>query len=343
MVVANATGCSSIWGGSSPSVPWAVNEKGYGPAWANSLFEDNAEYGLGMYMAFAYRRNELAHLVQESMKTSLPSDLKRLFEEWLKFTDDGDKSREVAEKIKALLSPMKRSALLEKIWERRDILTKPAIWMIGGDGWAYDIGYGGLDHVLAMNQDVKVLVLDTEVYSNTGGQSSKATPMGAVAKFAASGKKTAKKDLGLIAMSYGYIYVASVSMGADKQQLIRALQEAESYKGPALIIAYASCIAHGNKWGMSRSQNEMKQAVESGYWFNYRFDPRRKSEGKNPFQMDSKKPTLSLQDFLSEQVRYNYLQKTKPEEAKRLLTELQSHLKEKYEFFEKLSRESSSF
>jgi pyruvate-ferredoxin/flavodoxin oxidoreductase len=343
MIVANATGCSSIWGGSSPSVPWAVNEKGYGPAWANSLFEDNAEYGFGMHMAFTYRRRELARWVSESLKTDLPSEVKKLFEDWLLNKEEGEKSYEIAEAIKTALSSMKRGDFLEKIWERKDLLTKPSIWTIGGDGWAYDIGYGGLDHVLSMNQDVKVLVLDTEVYSNTGGQSSKATPMGAVAKFAASGKKTAKKDLGLIAMSYGTIYVASVSMGADKQQLLLALQEAESYKGPALIIAYASCIAHGNKWGMSRSQNEMKLAVESGYWFNYRFDPRRKAEGKNPFQLDSKKPTLSLQSFLSEQVRYNYLQKTKPEEAKKLLEELEAHLKEKYEFFEKLSAEKSFF
>ncbi len=341
MIVANATGCSSIWGGSSPSVPWALNDKGHGPAWANSLFEDNAEYGFGMQMAFAYRRNELARLVQKALTADLPPDLKILFERWLQCMDEGDASQEAAEKIKPLLASMKRSEILEKIWERRDLLTKPALWMIGGDGWAYDIGYGGLDHVLAMNHEVKILVLDTEVYSNTGGQSSKATPMGAVAKFAASGKKTAKKDLGLIAMSYGTIYVASVSMGADKQQLLRALQEAESYRGPSLIIAYASCIAHGNKWGMSRSQNEMKQAVEAGYWFNYRFDPRRKKEGQNPFQLDSKKPTLPLQDFLSEQVRYNYLQKTRPEDAKRLLSDLEVHLKEKYEFFEKLSRENA--
>ena len=340
MIIANATGCSSIWGGSAPSVPWAVNHKGQGPAWANSLFEDNAEYGFGMNLAITQRREKLAQLVKQALSEGVEDDLAILFREWLDNMYEGDKSKELSEKIKEILEKTERKGVLQEIWENKDILAKPSIWIIGGDGWAYDIGYGGLDHVLAMGHDVNILVLDTEVYSNTGGQSSKATPIGSVAKFAASGKKTVKKDLGRMAMSYGYVYVASVAMGADKNQLMKTFKEAESYKGPSLIIAYAPCINHGIRAGMGKSQEEEKKAVEAGYWFNYRYDPRLKAQGKNPFQLDSKEPDFSkLHQFLMGEVRYNSLYLTFPEEAKRLHALLAENLKERYETYKKMAEE----
>ncbi|MCK4614878.1 MAG: pyruvate:ferredoxin (flavodoxin) oxidoreductase [Thermoplasmata archaeon] len=337
MIIANATGCSSIWGGSAPSVPWALNEKGHGPAWANSLFEDNAEYGFGMFLGTAQRREKLADLMRQALSEGVEGGLKEAFEDWLASMNEGDKSKELSERIKSLLEGMERNEILEQIRERRDLLTKPSIWVIGGDGWAYDIGYGGLDHVLAMGMDVNILVLDTEVYSNTGGQSSKATPVGSVAKFAASGKKTVKKDLGIMAMSYGYVYVASVSMGSNKNQLIKAFREAESYNGPSLIIAYAPCINHGIKAGMGKSQEEEKRAVDSGYWYNFRYDPRLKEEGKNPFHLDSKEPSMDIQDFIMGEVRYNSLYRTFPDEAKRLHARLAENLKEKYENYRAMS------
>lgn len=337
MIISNATGCSSIWGGSAPSVPWTTNEKGYGPAWANSLFEDNAEYGFGMNLAIAQRREHLVDLVKQALEEEIDEALKGALEEWLESRFDGDKSAELSEKIKELLSSSTRSQILERIWNNRDLLTKPSLWIIGGDGWAYDIGYGGLDHVLAQGDDVNVLVLDTEVYSNTGGQSSKATPIGAIAQFAAAGKNTNKKDLGMMAMSYGYIYVASVCMGADKNQLVKAFKEAEAYKGPSLIIAYAPCINHGIKKGMGNSQKEAQLAVETGYWFNYRYDPRLRGEGKNPFMLDSKEPSKDLKDFLMGEVRYNLLMRTNPERAERLQGDLAEHLKEKYATYKHMS------
>jgi pyruvate-ferredoxin/flavodoxin oxidoreductase len=283
MIIANATGCSSIWGGSAPSVPFTTNEKGFGPAWANSLFEDNAEYGFGMMLATIQRREKLADVITQALeKTS--GELKTAFTEWLDHVYDADESKLAGGKIKALLEKNHADPLLNEIWDSRDMLTKKSIWSVGGDGWAYDIGYGGLDHVIAMNEDINILVFDTELYSNTGGQSSKATPIGSIAKFAESGKKTKKKDLGLIAMSYGYVYVASVSMGANKNQFVKAIREAESYHGPSLIIAYAPCINHGIKAGMGKTQEEEKRAVDSGYWALYRYDPRLVAEGKNPFQ-----------------------------------------------------------
>lgn len=338
MIVANATGCSSIYGASAPSMPWNVTDKGCGPAWANSLFEDNAEYGFGMHLATKSRREELKLIVHEALKENIANkELYLLLEEWLKNADEGDLTEELAEKIIPLLAKESRSPLLEKIYQRKDILVKLSIWIIGGDGWAYDIGYGGLDHVIAMGEDVNILVLDTEVYSNTGGQASKSTPLSSIAKFASMGKRTMKKDLGLMAMSYGSVYVASVAMGADKNQLVKAFKEAESYKGPSIILAYSSCINHGIKEGMLKSQEQAKKAVEVGYWFNYRFDPRLKETGKNPFQLDSKAPTGELESFLDGQVRYNYLKRTKPEEAKRLHGDLKKFLDQKYKFYKDLS------
>jgi pyruvate-ferredoxin/flavodoxin oxidoreductase len=343
MIISNATGCSSIWGGSAPSIPWTTNEKGCGPAWANSLFEDNAEYGFGMQTAISYRRDELASIIKEAIKENIKEPLSEAFENWLKHKDEGDISQKISTEIKAILEKTEKTQTLTKIWERRDILTKPSIWIIGGDGWAYDIGYGGLDHVIAMNQDVNIMVLDTEVYSNTGGQASKATQMGAIAKFASSGKKTIKKDLGMIAISYGNVYVASVALGADKRQVITAIKEAEEYDGPSIIIGYGSCLAHGAKGGITQSHKQQQAAVDSGYWVNYRFNPALKKEGKNPFQLDSKTPTLPLIDFLSSQSRYNYLQKTNPEIAKQLNDELNVYLKEKYETYLRWSEPKKSF
>ena len=341
MVIANATGCSSIWGGSAPSVPWTTNEKGYGPAWANSLFEDNAEYGFGMYLGFSQRRDQLAGIVERTLRESgpdLPDGLRQALSEWLEKRDDGDASRELADTIKSYMSrDPAQGELLDGIRERRDLLVKPSVWIMGGDGWAYDIGYGGLDHVLAMGMDVNVLVMDTEVYSNTGGQSSKATPVGSVAKFAASGKKTVKKDLGMMAMSYGYVYVASVAMGADKNQFLKAVREAESYRGPSLIIAYAPCINHGIRAGMGKTQEEAKKAVESGYWFNYRYDPRLRQEGKNPFMLDSGEPTMPVSDFIMGEVRYNSLYRSFPDEAKVLHAHLEQDLRERYEKLRKMA------
>ncbi|MFA5249790.1 MAG: pyruvate:ferredoxin (flavodoxin) oxidoreductase [Parachlamydiales bacterium] len=334
MIVANATGCTSIWGGSAPSFPYALNETGCGPAWANSLFEDNAEFGYGMALAVETKREELRLLVEKALLEGVEERLKPLFSAWMEKKDDGAESQKlsgvIGEILQARVEKLKPTETLFEIWQRRDLLTKPSLWIIGGDGWAYDIGYGGLDHVLALGLDVNILVLDTEVYSNTGGQASKATPLGSVAKFAASGKKTMKKDLGLMAMTYGGVYVASVAMGADQNGLIRAFKEAESYRGPSLIVAYSSCISHGIKGGMLNSEKAAKEAVLSGYWFCYRFDPRLKLENKNPFQLDSKEPTLELEKFLDSQVRYDYLKKSNPEEAERLHARLKQKQKEKY-------------
>jgi len=336
MIIANATGCSSIWGGSAPSVPFTVNKEGHGPAWANSLFEDNAEYGFGMLLATVQRRNKLADLILRA-KQNASGELKDAFEGWLENKDDAEKSKEFGDKIKSLIEKNHSDNILNEIWESRNLLTKKSIWSVGGDGWAYDIGYGGLDHVLAMNEDINILVFDTEVYSNTGGQSSKATPVGSVAKFAASGKKTKKKDLGIMAMSYGYVYVASVAMGANKNQLLKALKEAESYPGPSLIISYAPCINHGIKAGMGKTQNEEKKAVESGYWPLYRYDPRLADEGKNPFILDYKAPDGTLHDFIMGEVRYNSLTRTFPKEAEKLHKRLEEDVNNRYKKYKSMA------
>lgn len=340
MIVANATGCSSIWGGSAPSIPFTVNKDGYGPAWANSLFEDNAEYGFGMVLATMQRRNKLADVIRQALnEKKVTGSTKEAFEQWLAFKDDADGSKEWGNKIKAALEKNHADTTLNEIWESRTMLTKKSIWSVGGDGWAYDIGYGGLDHVLAMNEDINILVFDTEVYSNTGGQSSKATPIGSVAKFAASGKKTKKKDLGVMAMTYGYVYVASVAMGANKNQLMKALKEAESYTGPSLIICYAPCINHGIRKGMGKTQEEEKLAVDAGYWPLYRYDPRLAAEGKNPFQLDSKEPNGTLKEFIMGEVRYNSLTRTFPKEAKRLHELLEQDVNKRYKKYKTMAEQ----
>lgn len=339
MIVANATGCSSIYGANTPTCPYTKNEKGHGPAWANSLFEDNAEFGYGMNLAMTQRRNRLSMLVEE-FGNKAGGDAKAVCDAWLAAKDEGDASKAPSAALKELVEGCKScgcelDALASEIVSMSDLFVKKSVWIFGGDGWAYDIGYGGLDHVLAMGEDVNVLVLDTELYSNTGGQASKATPTASVVKFAASGKRTKKKDLGAIAMTYGYIYVAQVSMGANYNQLLKALTEAESYHGPSLVIAYAPCINHGIN--MSKSQAEEKLAVEAGYWHMYRFNPDLKKEGKNPFTLDSKAPTSSYQDFITSEIRYNTLKKQFPETAEELFKKAEEDAKERYEFYKRLS------
>ena len=341
MMIANATGCSSIYGGSAPVCPYTVNEDGHGPAWANSLFEDNAEYGFGMELAVNQRREKLADLVREVLEANLSAELKEALNGWLDNMDDGDKSKEFGRRIIDLIElgimgpDAGLNPLLLEILDRSDYFTKKSIWIIGGDGWAYDIGYGGLDHVIASGHDVNILVLDTEVYSNTGGQSSKSTPTGAVAKFAASGKPTRKKDLGHMAMSYGYVYVASVAMGANKNQLLKAVREAESYRGPSLIIAYSPCINHGINMGLT--QEEEKRAVDAGYWLLYRYNPMLKDEGKNPLILDSKEPKADFKEFLMGEVRYSSLTRTFPENAKTLFQKAEEDVKERYTFYKKMA------
>ena len=310
MMIANATGCSSIYGGSAPTVPYTTNDEGRGPAWANSLFEDNAEFGYGMFLATKQRRLKLAELVEKLAEKE--ADKKEVCDAWLATMDDGEKSKATSA---ALYEAVKAGDcdLCKEIAGMKDLMIKKSQWVFGGDGWAYDIGYGGLDHVLAQGEDVNVLVLDTEVYSNTGGQASKSTPTGSIAKFAASGKKTRKKDLGMMAMSYGYVYVATVAMSANPAQLLKAMTEAEAYPGPSLIIAYAPCINHGIN--MAHAQMEIKRAVACGYWPLYRYNPSLADEGKNPLTVDSKDPTESYQDFIKGEVRYASLAKLFPGKA----------------------------
>ncbi len=344
MLIANATGCSSIYGGSAPTCPYTVNENGYGPAWANSLFEDNAEFGFGMNLATVQRRSALKDKVKKALADGIcPESLAKLFSEWLENTQDAEKAKAYAALIKPELkaaiaaAPEGAKQQLQAIDADNDLFVKRSIWIIGGDGWAYDIGYGGLDHVLAMNEDVNVLVLDTEVYSNTGGQSSKATPTGSVAKFASAGKRVKKKDLGAIAMTYGYVYVASCAMGANQNQLLRALNEAEAYHGPSLVICYAPCINHGIN--MSKSQEEERKAVEAGYWQLYRYNPDLAKEGKNPFTLDSKEPSSDYIDFLLGENRYRRLRQSFPDEAKRLFAQAEEEAKERYEGYKKKAEE----
>lgn len=343
MMISNATGCSSIWGAPAPSMPYCKDENGRGPSWANSLFEDNAEYGLGMAIGVRQMRSKIQDSMEALMEKSIPSDMKEAFENWIAKKNDGESSREVSEKVleaigKATAKDAETKALLKEITDRKDFLVKKSVWALGGDGWAYDIGYGGLDHVLASGEDINVLVFDTEVYSNTGGQSSKSTPTAAIAKFAASGKKIKKKDLGMMAISYGYVYVAQVGMGADKNQLLKAITEAESYDGPSLIICYAPCINHGIKKGMGKTQEDTKDAVETGYWHLYRFNPELKKEGKNPFALDSKEPKRDFREFLMRQVRYTSLLSEFPEEAEKLFKKAEEDAKERYESYRKLAQ-----
>ncbi len=337
MVVANATGCSSIWGASSPTTPYCTNKDGFGPAWGNSLFEDAAEYGCGIGLAYVQRRARLAMIVEEALKQeNVPAGLREALQGWHDHKDDPQGSREYGEKILANLDGFD-SPLARQLWDMDDLYTKKSVWVFGGDGWGYDIGYGGLDHVMASGDDINVLLLDTEVYSNTGGQSSKSTPLGAVAQFAAGGKRTRKKDLGRMMMTYGYVYVASVAMGADKQQVLKAFREAEAYKGPSLIIAYSPCINQGLRKGMGKSMEEAKMAVQTGYWPLYRYNPDLAREGKNPFQLDSKAPGAGMQEFLQGEVRFASLDKTKPEISKQLKAELAKEYAERYALYKQLA------
>jgi pyruvate-ferredoxin/flavodoxin oxidoreductase len=342
MIIANATGCSSIYGGSSPTCPYTVGPDGRGPAWANSLFEDTAEFGYGIALGVAKRREGLARAVGDALKAGgLPADLEEALSAWLGAMGDPKKSREYGDRVKALLPEARKRVkgeartALDRVADLAEFFTKWSVWSFGGDGWAYDIGYGGLDHVLASGEDINILVLDTEVYSNTGGQSSKATPTGAVAKFASAGKPTKKKDLGIMAMTYGYVYVASVAMGANRNQLMKALIEAEGYRGPSLIIAYSPCINHGID--MTRTQEEEKKAVEAGYWPLYRYNPAAAERGENPFTLDSKDPTGSFRDFLMGEVRYSSLVHTFPERAEKLFKKAEEDARSRLETLKRLA------
>jgi pyruvate-ferredoxin/flavodoxin oxidoreductase len=337
MMVSNATGCSSIWGGSAPATPYCTNAEGKGPAWASSLFEDNAEYGFGMYIGVKQIRSRIADLMEQLLQQDVSGELRQACQDWLDGKNDGEASKSASGKLLPLLEKEAGNSLAAEILAKKDFLVKKSQWILGGDGWAFDIGYGGLDHVLASGEDVNVLVFDTEVYSNTGGQASKSSATAQVAKFAASGKKTKKKDLGMMAMSYGYVYVAQVSMGASKTQLLKVFKEAESYPGPSLIIAYAPCINHGLKSGMQFSQQQQKKAVEAGYWHLYRYNPLLKKEGKNPFTLDSKEPTASFRDFILSEVRYTSLSKYFPAVAEELYAKAEEDAKERYENYKRLA------
>ena len=341
MFIANATGCSSIWGASAPATPYTKNKKGYGPAWQNSLFEDNAEFGLGMALGQKAIRNRLIEYVEGIQKDTDSADLKTACQNYLDTVTDSTSSRPATDALIAELEKNTEDAkvgeLVKKTLVDKDELAKKSMWIFGGDGWAYDIGFGGLDHVIASGENVNILVFDTEVYSNTGGQASKATPVGSVAQFAAAGKSVKKKDLAAIAMSYGYVYVAQCAMGADNNQVLKAMVEAESYNGPSLVICYAPCINHGIKGGMSIAQQEEKKAVEAGYWNIFRYDPRRADEGKNPFMLDCKAPSASYRDFIMGEVRYNSLTRSFPERAEQLFAKAEKVAEEKYAHLEKLA------
>ena len=332
MYIANATGCSSIWGNSSPSTPYTTNAKGQGPAWSNSLFEDNAEFGYGMLLAQRAIRGGLKEKIEDLVANGTNEDVKAAGQEWLDTYAVGATNGAATEKLVAALEACGCDKAKE-ILAQKDFLSKKSQWIFGGDGWAYDIGFGGVDHVLASGRDINVMVFDTEVYSNTGGQSSKSTPTGAIAQFAAGGKETKKKDMASIAMSYGYVYVAQISMGADFNQTVKAIAEAEAYPGPSLIIAYAPCINHGIKKGMSKAQTEEELAVKCGYWHNFRFNP----AAENKFSLDSKTPDMeNYMDFLNGEVRYNSLQRQNPEKAARLFAKNESEAQARYEYLQKL-------
>ena len=341
MFIANATGCSSIWGASAPATPYTKNKKGYGPAWQNSLFEDNAEFGLGMALGQKAIRNRLIEYVEGIQKDTDSADLKTACQNYLDTVTDSTSSRPATDALIAELEKNTEDAkvgeLVKKTLVDKDELAKKSMWIFGGDGWAYDIGFGGLDHVIASGENVNILVFDTEVYSNTGGQASKATPVGSVAQFAAAGKAVKKKDLAAIAMSYGYVYVAQCAMGADNNQVLKAMVEAESYNGPSLVICYAPCINHGIKGGMGIAQLEEKKAVESGYWNIFRYDPRLADEGKNPFMLDGKAPSASYRDFIMGEVRYNSLTRSFPERAEKLFEKAEKVAADKYAHLEKLA------
>ncbi len=338
MIIANATGCSSIWGASAPSTPYSVNKEGHGPVWGNSLFEDTAEFGYGMVLSLIQRRNKLADLMKAALDTPVSDELKDAMKGWLNGMNNAEASKTYSDQLKNILGSMERNQLLEQIYGMKDIFVKKSVWAFGGDGWAYDIGYGGLDHVIASGEDINILVMDTEIYSNTGGQSSKATPTGAVAKFAASGKKTGKKDLGRIAMTYGYVYVASVAMGANKQQLLKAFMEADQHPGPSIVLCYAPCISQGIKKGMGKTQYQEVLAVQSGYWPLYRYNPLLEDDGKNPFILDyDKAPDGTLQEYLSGENRYAQLAQSFPEESKKLRLQIEKEIMKRYEILKAMA------
>ena len=342
MMIANATGCSSIWGASAPSMPYCTDENGRGPAWSNSLFEDNAEFGYGLFLAQKQMREKIEHDMRALLQLDVDESLREAVVEWLDNMNDGSVSREKSEAVLREIEDLNTNddiiiRLCQRIAEKKDYLVKKSVWALGGDGWAYDIGYGGLDHVLASGENINVLVFDTEVYSNTGGQASKSTPTAAIAKFAASGKRIRKKDLGKQAMSYGYVYVAQVGMGADKNQLMKAITEAESYDGPSLIICYAPCINHGLSKGMGKSQENIKDAVDCGYWQLYRYNPMLKEKGENPFILDSKEPNGKFKEFIMGQTRYSSLAKEFPQVADKLFELTEKQAMERYEGYKKLS------
>ena len=339
MIIGNATGCSSIWGGSAPSIPYCTNPKGHGPTWGNSLFEDSAEFTYGMFLGVFQQRRQLADTVRQALEAGdVPGEVKAPLQGWLENMQDSDASRRFGDRLKEILPAHAGHPLLSEIHRAAKLFTKKSFWVFLGDGAAYDIGFGGVDHVMAMGEDINIIVFDTEVYSNTGGQSSKATPTGSVAKFAASGKKTPKKDMGQMMMSYGYVYVASVAMGANKNQMMKAIAEAEAYPGPSLILAYAPCINQGILVGMGKTQLEEDLAVKSGYWPLYRYNPQLVKEGKNPFVLDSKKPDGSLRQFLEGEIRYASLKKTFPQEAERLHATLDEWVNTRYEHLARMRR-----
>ncbi len=342
MMIANATGCSSIWGGSFPASPYTVNKEGRGPAWANSLFEDNAEFGFGMWLGHKANQRKVVAAVEDLLAVTKKEKIRPLLQSYLDTLSRGAENEEAARKmLQALenetLEEEEEKTLVQEILSRREFAGTKSQWIVGGDGWAYDIGFGGLDHVLASGEDVNILVFDTEVYSNTGGQASKSTPPGAIAQFAAGGKKVRKKDLAAIAMTYKDVYVAQVAQGADVNQMVKAFTEAESYPGPSLILAYAPCINHGIRGGMKNTQLEEKRAVETGYWHLFRYDPRRKSEGKSPMVLDSKEPKGEYQDFLLNEVRYNRLYRSNPERAQALFEKAAGDAREKYDSLKRAS------
>ena len=338
MVVANATGCSSIWGASSPVNPYTTNKDGHGPAWGNSLFEDAAEYGLGMHDAYTARVNKLVSLCEQALQEDISEELKEAIQNWLDNRGDGIKSKECGEAVMDLIFAQGSCSencgcVLHEIAHMSDLFTKKSFWIFGGDGWGYDIGFGGVDHVLASGADINILIMDTEVYSNTGGQASKATPLGSIAQFAASGKPIRKKDIGRMMMSYGYVYVAYVSMGADMNQVLKAFKEAEAYHGPSLIVAYAPCINQGIRKGMGKSMEEAKLAVKSGYWPLYRFNP----ELEHPFSLDSKEPDGTMEEFMLGENRFAQLESAKPELAKQYRTTLIEQYNERYAQLKKMA------
>lgn len=344
MMIANATGCSSIWAASAPSTVYTINAEGKGPSWANSLFEDNAEYGYGMALAVKHMRKRIQQLMEELIDMPIDTALKELFEDWIQYKEDGKVSKEVSDKVMHYLHQYQSQdpKIMEKInqlFECKDYFVKRSVWILGGDGWAYDIGFSGVDQVLSSGEDVNILVFDTEIYSNTGGQSSKSTPTAAIAKFAAAGKRTGKKDLGRMMMTYGNVYVAQVGIHADNNQLLKAVEEAERYHGPSIIICYAPCISHGLKCGMGKSMETIRQAVKCGYWHLYRYNPELKKEGKNPFKLDSKEPTESFRDFIMGQVRYSALEKQFPKEAEELFSRAEAQAKERYEIYKRMNDE----